>query len=330
MEQVTDTPVVSGGPRERTGHRSPPSTPAAGPAPRPVQRRRRTPWKAWLLFLLFAGPNVALLVIFTYKPLLQSLYYSTLQWNIGSAVAMPVGFQNYADWFTDPTTPRIIAVTLVFTLATVGGGMVIGLLLALVLNRRLRGTGAARTVVVAPYVLSGVAVGLLWLFVFDPNFGVTAALLRLVGLASPDWYNDPQWALAMVIVVYLWKNVGYVALIYLAALQSVPRDLVEAASIDGATSLRSFRSIVLPLLGPTTFFLAITTLLTSLQSFDIIQAMTKGGPLGGTTTMMYQIYQEGFQSGRAGYSSAVATILFAVLLLVTFAQLKYVDRKVHY
>lgn len=295
-----------------------------------MTRKRRRPWKQWMLFLAFAGPNVALLVIFTYKPLLQSLQYSMLQWNIGSPVAVPVGLDNYVNWFTDPTTPRIVTVTLVFTLATVGGGMVIGLLLALVLNRKLRGTGAARTVVVAPYVLSGVAVGLLWLFVFDPNFGVTAAVLRLVGLASPDWYNDPQWALAMVIIVYLWKNVGYVALIYLAALQSVPKDLVEAASIDGASPLRSFRAIVLPLLGPTTFFLAITTLLTSLQSFDIIQAMTKGGPLGGTTTMMYQIYQEGFQSGRAGYSSAIATILFVVLLAVTFVQLKFVDRKVHY
>lgn len=335
MEQVADTPVVPGVRTDRLDRtarsdRVPPSPGGTRALPEPARRKRRTPWKAWLLFLLFAGPNVALLVVFTYKPLLQSLYYSTLQWNIGSPVAMPVGFQNYLDWFTDPTTPGIVAVTLVFTLATVGGGMVIGLALALVLNRRLRGTGAARTVVVAPYVLSGVAVGLLWLFVFDPNFGVTAALLRLVGLASPDWYNDPQWALVMVVVVYLWKNVGYVALIYLAALQSVPRDLVEAASIDGASSVRSFRSIVLPLLGPTTFFLAITTLLTSLQSFDIIQAMTKGGPLGGTTTMMYQIYQEGFQSGRAGYSSAIATILFVVLLLVTFAQLKYVDRKVHY
>lgn len=329
MGQVTDTARVRPAVRsDGVGH-VPPSSSGTGPGA-VVQRRRRTPWKQWLLFLAFAGPNVALLVIFTYKPLLQSLQYSTLQWNIGSPVAMPVGFQNYIDWFTDPTTPRIVTVTLVFTLATVGGGMVIGLLLALVLNRKLRGTGAARTVVVAPYVLSGVAVGLLWLFVFDPNFGVTAALLRLVGLASPDWYNDPQWALAMVIIVYLWKNVGYVALIYLAALQSVPRDLVEAASIDGASAVRSFRAIVLPLLGPTTFFLAITTLLTSLQSFDIIQAMTKGGPLGGTTTMMYQIYQEGFQSGRAGYSSAIATILFVVLLAVTFAQLKFVDRKVHY
>ena len=208
--------------------------------------------------------------------------------------------------------------------------MVIGLLFAVLLNRKLHGRGAARTIVVAPYVLSGVAVGLLWLFVFDPNFGITAALLDAIGVASPPWYNDPHWALVMVIIVYLWKNVGYVALIYLAALQSVPRDLLEAASLDGASPARAFRNIVLPLLGPTTFFLSITTLLSSLQSFDIIQAMTHGGPLEGTTTMMYQIYQEGFQSGRAGYSSAVATILFAVLLVVTLIQMKYVEKRVHY
>ena len=147
----------------------------------------------------------------------------------------------------------------------------------------------ARTVVVAPYVLSGVAVGLLWLFVFDPNFGITSALLSFIGVASPDWYNDPGAALWMVIIVYLWKNVGYVALIYLAALQAVPRDLLDAAALDGASAARSFKDIVLPLLGPTTFFLAITTLLSSLQSFDVIRAMTQGGPLEGTTTMMYQL-----------------------------------------
>ena len=293
-------------------------------------RRRKKPWKSWLLFLLFAGPNVALLVVFTYKPLLQSLYYSTLQWNLGSASAIPVGLGNYVTWFNDPGTARVVTVTLIFTVATVGGGMVIGLLFAVLLNRKLHGSGAARTIVVAPYVLSGVAVGLLWLFVFDPNFGITAALLDAIGVASPPWYNDPHWALVMVIIVYLWKNVGYVALIYLAALQSVPRDLLEAASLDGASPVRAFRNIVLPLLGPTTFFLSITTLLSSLQSFDIIQAMTRGGPLEGTTTMMYQIYQEGFQAGRAGYSSAVATILFAVLLVVTVIQMKYVEKRVHY
>ena len=293
-------------------------------------RKRRRPYKMWLLFLLFAGPNVALLLVFTYKPLLQSMYYSTLQWNIGSATAMPVGLDNYVQWFTDASTPRVVTVTVLFTLVTVGGGLVIGLLLAVLLNRKLHLSGAARTVVVAPYVLSGVAVGLLWLFVFDPNFGFTAALLNAVGAASPNWYNDPDWALVMIMIVYLWKNVGYVALIYLAALQSVPRDLLEAASLDGASPARAFRTVVVPLLGPTTFFLSITTLLSSLQSFDIIHAMTQGGPLEGTTTMMYEIYQEGFATGRAGYSSAIATILFLALMVITLIQMKFIEKKVHY
>ena len=178
---------------------------------------------------------------------------------------------------------------------------------------------------------SGVAVGLLWLFVFDPNFGVLSALLRLVGIDSPDWYTDPQWALAMVIIVYLWKNVGYVALIYLAGLQAVPRDLLEAASLDGASPIRSFVSVVLPLLGPTTFFLGITTLLTSLQSFDIIRAMTNGGPLEGTTT--HDVLRSTSRDSPAGgpaIRSAIATILFLVLFVVTVVQLRFVERKVHY
>ncbi|WP_152226487.1 MULTISPECIES: carbohydrate ABC transporter permease [Arthrobacter] len=310
---VPDSPPPG---RSRTSHR-----PAA---------RRRNKTSNWLLFALLAGPNIALLLVFTYKPLLQSLYYSTLQWNIGSAVARPVGLRNYTDWLSAPGTPQVIGVTVVFTLATVGGGMVIGLALALLLNSRLKLRGAARTIIVAPYVLSGVAVGLLWLFVFDPNFGVTSALLQAVGLPSPDWYNDPGYSLAMVIIVYLWKNVGYVALIYLAGLQAIPRDLLEAASLDGAGRVRTLLGITLPLLGPITFFLSVTTLLSSLQSFDIIQAMTKGGPLEGTTTMMYQIYQQGFVAGTAGYSSAIATILFLVLLAITLLQLKFVERKVHY
>jgi sn-glycerol 3-phosphate transport system permease protein len=296
----------------------------------PRRARPRKQLRNWLLFAALAGPNIALLVVFTYRPLLQSFYLSTLQWNLGSPTAIPVGLANYADWFSDPDTPRTLAVTAVFTLATVGGGMVLGLLLAVLLNRKLRFRGAARTIVVAPYVLSGVAVGLLWLFVFDPNFGVLAALLRMVGIGSPDWYTNPQWALVMVVIVYLWKNVGYVALIYLAGLQAVPKDLLEAASLDGASPTRSFVSVVLPLLGPTTFFLGIITLLSSLQSFDIIRAMTNGGPLEGTTTMMYQIYLEGFASGRAGYSSAIATILFLVLFAITVVQLRFVERKVHY
>jgi sn-glycerol 3-phosphate transport system permease protein len=312
-----------------------PSNPGRPPtaAPQDLHRSRlgaRRRRHALLWALLLAGPNIALLLVFVYRPLLQSLYLSTLQWNLGSPVARFIGFGNYAEWLTAPSTGRIVLTTLVFTVATVGGAMVLGLGLALLLNQRLRGRGAARTVAFAPYVLSGFAVGILWLFMFDPRYGLIQALLGWVGVDSPRWYTDTPWPLVMIIVVYLWKNLGYVALIYLAGLQAVPQDLKDAAALDGASSARTLRSIVLPLLTPTTFFLLVTMMLASLQSFDIIQAMTQGGPLGSTTTLMYSIYTESFVTGRAGYASAVATVLFLVLLAVTAVQMRYVQRKVHY
>lgn len=298
---------------------------------RPVKHRRsRLRARNVIAFLLLAGPNIAILLIFTYRPLILSFYYSTLQWNMGSSVARFIGFGNYVEWFSDPSTPTVVTTTAVFGLSTVGGGLVLGLLLALLLNQKLAGRGFARTVAFAPYVLSGIAVGMLWLYIFNPRYGLLSVLLDAVGLSSPEWYTTTPWALIMIIIVYLWKNVGYVALIYLAGLQAIPQDLRDAASLDGAGRIGTFRAVVWPLLGPVTFFLLITTMLSSLQSFDLIRAMTDGGPLGSTTTLMYQIYLEGFQTGRAGYASASATILFIILLIITAIQLKFVERKVHY
>ncbi|WP_235929625.1 carbohydrate ABC transporter permease [Cellulomonas citrea] len=292
-----------------------------------ARRRRRT---GWVAFIALAGPNIALLLMFVYRPLLQSLYLSTLQWNLGSSVARFVGLGNYVEWFTAPSTRQVLTTTGIFTVATVGGALVLGLGLALLLNRPLPGRDIARTVAFAPYVLSGLAVGILWLFIFDPRYGLLSVVLGWFSVASPQWYTDPPWPLVMIVVVYLWKNLGYVTLIYLAGMQAIPQDLRDAAALDGASPARTLRSIVLPLLAPTTFFLLVTMILSSLQSFDIIQGMTKGGPVGSTTTLMYQIYQEGFVNGRAGYASAGATVLFLLLLAVTGLQMRFVERKVHY
>lgn len=282
------------------------------------------------MFLLLAGPNVALLLVFVYRPLVLSFYYSTLQWNLGSDVSRFVGLENYRSWFRDPAVPGVMRTTVVYTITTVGGALVLGLALALLLDRKLVGRGVARTVAFAPYVLSGVAVGMLWLYIFDPRYGLLATVLRAVGIDSPQWYTRKPWGLVMLIIVYLWKHVGYVALIYLAGLQAIPRDLREAAAIDGASAWRTFRSIIVPLLGPVTFFLLVTMTLSSLQSFDLIDSMTNGGPLGSTTTLMYHIYLVGFETGRAGYASASATILFVILLAITGLQLRYLQRRVHY
>lgn len=306
----------------------PPNASATSPARTSLRSRRRRVALGW--FAALAGPNLVLLLVFVYRPLLQSLYLSTLQWNLGSPAARSIGLGNYIEWFTAPSTGRVVTTTVIFTVVTVGGALLLGLAVALLLNKKIVGRGFARTVIFAPYVLSGFAVGILWLFIFDPRYGLMQEVLGRIGLPSPQWYTQQPWPLVMIVIVYLWKNLGYVALIYLAGLQSIPQDLRDAAAIDGASASRTFRSIVFPLLSPTTFFLLVTMMLASLQSFDIIQAMTKGGPLGSTTTLMYSIYQESFVNGRAGYASAVATILFVVLLAVTALQSRFLGRKVHY
>lgn len=300
---------------------------------RAVGRRRRAPsprtLREWALFALLAFPNIALILAFIYRPLIMNVYYSTLDWTLGSPTARKIGLGNYREFFTSPASWQVLWTTAEFTVATVGGSMLIGLLLAVVLNRPLRGRTAARATAFAPYVLSGVGVGLVWTFIFDPVTGVLSAILRSGGLPVPEWFLNPKLSLAMVVIVYVWKNLGYCAVIYLAALQAVPRDLLEAAALDGAGRVRTFTAIVWPLLSPTTFFLLLTTILSSLQAFDLIRIMT---PLGnGTTTLMYDAYLQAFGGyNRAGYSAAVSTILFVLLMAMTLVQLRFIERKVHY
>ncbi|QCB98892.1 sugar ABC transporter permease [Arthrobacter sp. PAMC25564] len=276
-----------------------------------------------------ALPNLALIAVFTYLPLINNIYYSTLDWTLGSASATAVGFGNYLTFFTSADASKVLGTTAVFTLVTVGGSMLLGLLVALALNSKVRGTTFARSAVFAPYVLSGVGVGLVWLFIFDPGYGVLSWLLRGIGQQSPQWINDPQISLVMVVIVYIWKNLGYCAVVYLAGLQSLPQDVMEAASLDGANGFRRFLDMSVPLLSPTTFFLLITTMLSSLQAFDLIRIMT---PLGnGTSTLIYEAYLQAFGAyNRAGYSAAISVVLFAILLIITVLQLRFVERKVHY
>jgi len=292
--------------------------------------RAALPWKDWALFALFVSPNLLLLFFFTYKPLIESFRLSLYDWDLISPTKTWVGLDNYRDYFSDATSRYIIRNTLVFTVATVGGTMLSGLGLALILNQKLRGTRAARTVLFAPYVLSGAAIAIVWLFVFDPRFGMISALLDRFGFFQPNWYNDPDWAMPMVIIVYVWKNLGYATVIYLAGLQTVPKELYEAARVDGAGALSRFWNVTLPQLSPMTFFLLVTSLLSSMQAFDIISVMTSGGPLDSTKTMVYQVYDEGFVRFRVGDASAIATVLFFILLALTLFQVRFLERRVHY
>ena len=287
----------------------------------PPRRRRRTDLKQVLLAAALIGPNLVLLLVFTYRPLIDNIRISLYRWNISSPRMTFVGLDNYVQYFRDPESWAIMGHTLVFTAAAAVGSMVLGLCLALLLDRRLRGRNIVRSLVFMPYVISGAAIGVAFQFVFDPGYGLIQDLLARMGIASPNFYQEPGWALFMVTATYIWKNLGYTFVIYLAALQGRRTDLDEAAEIDRTSQWRKLWRVTLPQLRGTTVFLSITVLLNSFQVFDVIQVMTKGGPFEtSTTTMVYQVYQETFVNNRAGYGAAVATVMFLVVLVLTVVQ----------
>ncbi len=287
----------------------------------PPRHRRRIDWRQIALAAALVLPNMALLFLFTYRPLVDNLRVSLYRWNISSPRMDFVGLGNYIEFFSNPTSWQILRTTFIFTLAAVVGSMVLGLGLALLLDRALKGRNLVRSMVFAPYVISGAAIGVAFQFIFDPGYGLIQAVLKMVGLDSPHFYQQPGWALFMVTTTYIWKNLGYTFVIYLAALQARRKDLDEAAEIDRTPEWRRFWRITLPQLKGTTLFLSITVLLNSFQVFDMIQVMTQGGPFGtSTTTLVYQVYQETFVNNRAGYGAAVATVLFLLVLLITVVQ----------
>lgn len=291
------------------------------------KRKGRIDWHQVGLAALLILPNLALLILFTYRPLIDNIRISFYNWNISSPNMTFVGLKNYTDWFTASETPMVVWNTVIFTFFAVAGSMVIGLLLAILLDQKLFGRSAVRSMVFAPYVIAGAAIGVAFQFVFDPNYGLIQYFLGLLNIPVPNFYQQQGWAMFMITVTYIWKNVGYVFVIYLAALQGRRDDLDEASEIDGTSPVRHFFRVVLPQLRGTTFFLLITVLLNSFQVFDVINAMTRGGPYGyGTTTMVFQVYTETFVNNRAGYGAAVATIMFLVVLIITVAQIKLQER----
>lgn len=314
-----------------------PAAGASADSTAPGASHRRRSRKAgrtqeYLLFAALVLPNLVLLGIFTYRPLLDNIRLSFFSWNISSPNPPKfVGFDNYAEWFEGLVSGghswTVVSNTIVFTATTVIGSMVLGLALAMLLDQQIKGRGLVRSAVFAPYVIAGAAIGIAFQFIFDPRFGLISGMLDALGIKSPDFYQDPNWALFMVTMTFLWKNLGYAFVIYLAALQAKPAELYEAAEIDRASSWTVFRRVTLPMLRPTTFFLSITVMLNSLQVFDIIYVMTRGGPQGnGTTTMVFQVYQETFVNYRAGYGATVATIMFLILLIITVLQVRSMDR----
>jgi sn-glycerol 3-phosphate transport system permease protein len=297
----------------------------------PIGRGRLTARQQDLVTAVtFLLPSVLVFGVFTHFGLLYNFYISLMNWRLGGTTSRWVGIENYRRLFASDALSLVLRNTAYYAATTVVGSLILGLALAFLLNRPLRGRGLVRTLLFAPYVTTLSAAAMLWLWLYEPRFGLINIVLDWAGIAGPDWMRSAQWAMPGLILMSVWRAAGYNMVIYLAGLQSIPEEIVEAATLDGASAWQLFWRITLPLLSPTTFFLIVTGIIASFKIFTAVAVMTQGGPLDSTQVFTYYIYQQGFMFFRAGYAAAVSTVFFVLLLLLTLAQLRLQRRWVHY
>lgn len=283
------------------------------------------PWHAWIFIL----PALLGLFVFRLGPIFFSLFMSFTHWDIFSPPEW-VGFSNYAEMFSDPTFWTMLKNTFIFSGIYVPSVMVIGLVLAVLVNQKLHGVNTFRAIFFSPVVTSAVAIGLVWGWLLSPKYGLLNNLLQLLGVTGPSWLGDPKWALTSIAFVMTWKMAGYYMILFLAGLQDIPTVLYEASKIDGATPKQIFWHITLPLLSPTTFFVLIIAIIDSFRNFQIIYTMTRGGPGVSSTTLVYSIYQNAFVFYRMGYASAIAYVLLVIVGGITFVNFYLKKRWVKY
>ncbi|MCP9495764.1 MAG: sugar ABC transporter permease [Pyrinomonadaceae bacterium MAG19_C2-C3] len=272
---------------------------------------------------MFLFPAIALLGAFVLYPLVQLLWMSVHDWDILRGDARFVGTANYQAILSDEAFWQSLLNTFIYVAATVPLGVVLSLALALLLNKKLRGVGFLRTAIFTPVVTSTVAAGIIFVWLMDYDTGLLNAFLGVFGIAPINWLQSERWAMPAVVLMTLWKQAGYNMVLFLAGLQAIPDDVYEAAAVDGAnTGWQVFRHITLPLLAPTTFFVTIISVIYAFRAFEQMYAMTRGGPVGSTTTLVYYIFDKAFKYGNMGQAAVVATLMVVIVLCVTALQFR--------
>ncbi len=271
----------------------------------------------WALLMLL--PNIVGFLMFLLLPVLATFVISFSSWNLSDSFQFN-GIDNYKELFQDPVFKQVLGNTFYFTLVSVPIGIALSLFLAVFLNQKLALIRFYRAAFFIPVISSMVAITVIWQWIYNPEFGLLNYALSWFGIDGPTWITSPKWAMPAVIITSIWKSLGFNMLIFLAGLQSISEDYYEAADIDGATWFTKFWSITLPLLSPTTFFVTVISIINSFQVFDMIALLTQGGPARSTSVLVYYIFQNAFQYFQMGYASAMAYILFIIVLIVTFVQ----------
>jgi sn-glycerol 3-phosphate transport system permease protein len=300
------------------------SRPRGAGARAPAPRRRRVA----LLGYALVGPSLLLFGLVYVYPVAYSAWVSVYEWDLATP-ARYVGLANYRELWSAEFW-EVITNTAKYSVGVVVLSQALGLALAILLNNRTRLGALFQAAIFSSYVVSWVAVSLLWIWLLDPQYGLVAYLLSLVRLPTVNWLGDHRIAIWALVLVTVWKTVGYPMVIYLAGLQAIPGDLHEAAALDGADGWRRFRHITWPLLTPTTLFLLVTLTIASFQGFDIVRIMTQGGPVTATMIYVYYIYEQAFQYFKLGKASAAVVVFFSLIVALTLLQWLFFRRRVHY
>ncbi|MCG8634313.1 MAG: ABC transporter permease subunit [Desulfobacterales bacterium] len=292
---------------------------------------KRSYFKSSTLPYLLIFPQILVTITFFYWPAIQGIIQSFLLSDPFGRRSTFVWFYNYIELFSDPLYLKSILITSVFSLATAAVSISLGLFIAAMANRALRAKALVRTMLIWPYAVAPAISGIMWLFLLHPSYGVVAlGIKKWFGLDwNPVLYGSD--AMIMIVMASAWKEVSYNFVFFMAGMQAVPKSLIEAAAIDGAGPFRRFWTITLPLLSPTFFFLMVMNIIYSFfETFGIIHTVTQGGPGGSTNILVYKVYQDGFVGLNLGSSSAQSVVMMAMIILITFFQFKFVEKKVQY
>lgn len=284
---------------------------------------------AWLPYALVA-PQIAITLVFFFWPAAQAVWYSFQLQDAFGLKTQFVGLQNYVALFKDGNYVESFKTTAIFSGLVAFFGIAISLLLATMADRVLRGAMAYKTLLIWPYAVAPAIAGVLWAFMFAPSIGIITYILKGWGI-DWNWILQGDQAMLLVVIASVWKQISYNFLFFLAGLQSIPKSLIEAAAIDGASPFRRFWTIVFPLLSPTTFFLLVVNCVYAFfDTFGVIDATTQGGPGQATNILVYKVYHDGVKAADLGGSSAQSVILMFIVIVLTVAQFRFIERKVQY
>lgn len=287
--------------------------------------------REWLTFLAFVAPNLLLFGLFTYWPIVYSAYISLTEWKGGRHAQLLVGLRNYADLLTDLVFWRVVVNTTVYAVVVVGVAQVAAFTLALMLNQRPFGHRILKTFAFTPYVTMPAAAAVVWVLIMDPKLGPMSLLYDLVNAPPTSWLSSPRLALWALITLGIWREIAFALVFFLAGLQGLPQECYEAARIDGSSRFATLRHLTIPLMTPVIFFLIVSGLIAAGKVFEAVAILTQGGPVyPASSTYVYHLYRLAFVDFDFGHASALATLFFGAMVILTAGQLRLARRWVHY